>query len=130
VRLRFAYHNHDFEFAEIEGKIPYDLILAETDPRAVEIKLDLYWITKAGLRPLSYFEKYSGRFPLLHAKDMDGTPQKFFTEVGRGVIDFGQIFSKAKAAGIEHCFIEQDETPGEPLESVKISLKHLRALRF
>lgn len=128
--LQLAYHNHDFEFEKIEGKVPYDLILAEADPQTVKMEMDLYWITKAGFDPLTYFEKHPGRFPLVHVKDMDGTPKKFFTEAGRGVIDFKKIFSKADKAGIEHYFIEQDESPGEPLESVKISLEYLRALKF
>jgi sugar phosphate isomerase/epimerase len=128
--LQFAYHNHDFEFIEIDNKIPYDLILAETDAHAVKMELDLYWITKAGLNPVSYFEKYPGRFPLVHVKDMDNTPQKFFSEIGRGIINFRKILSKAGEAGIKHYFIEQDETPGEPLESVKISLRYLQALKF
>jgi len=128
--LRLAYHNHDFEFAAIGGIVPYDLILAGTDPRTVQMEMDLYWVTKAGLNPVSLFEKHPGRFPLVHVKDMDSTPRKFFTEVGRGVIDFVKIFSKAKEAGIKHYFIEQDETPGDPLESVGISLNYLRALKF
>jgi len=128
--LRLAYHNHDFEFAAIGGTVPYDLILAGTDPRTVQMEMDLYWVTKAGLNPVSLFEKHPGRFPLVHVKDMDSTPRKFFTEVGRGVIDFVKIFSKAKEAGIKHYFIEQDETPGDPLESVGISLNYLRALKF
>jgi sugar phosphate isomerase/epimerase len=125
-----AYHNHDFEFAAIGGTVPYDLILAGTDPRTVQMEMDLYWVTKAGLNPVSLFEKHPGRFPLVHVKDMDNTPRKFFTEVGRGVIDFRTVFSKAKEAGIKHYFIEQDETPGDPLESVEISLNYLRALKF
>ena len=128
--LRLAYHNHDFEFAAIGGIVPYDLILAGTDPRTVQMEMDLYWVTKAGLNPVSLFEKHPGRFPLVHVKDIDSTPRKFFTEVGRGVIDFVKIFSKAKEAGIKHYFIEQDETPGDPLESVGISLNYLRALKF
>jgi len=128
--LQFAYHNHDFEFRKIEGKTPYDLILAETDAGKVKMEMDLYWINKAGFEPLSYFEKYPKRFPLVHVKDMDNTPEKSFTEVGRGVIDFKKIFSKSSAAGIRHYFIEQDKTRGEPLESVKVSLKYLKDLRF
>lgn len=128
--LRFAYHNHDFEFKTIENQIPYDLILAETDAGRVKMELDLYWIGKAGFDPLPYFEKYPKRFPLVHVKDMDATPRKHFTEVGRGVVDFKKYFSKAGLAGIEHYFIEQDETPAEPLKSVEISLKYLRKLRF
>lgn len=128
--LQFAYHNHDFEFKKIEDKIPYDLILAETDARKVKMELDLYWISKAGFDPLAYFEKHPGRFPLVHVKDMDATPKKFFTEVGRGTVDFKKIFSKARAAGVRHYFIEQDETPAAPLESVQTSLKYLKELRF
>ncbi|HVE59378.1 MAG TPA: sugar phosphate isomerase/epimerase [Pyrinomonadaceae bacterium] len=128
--LQFAYHNHDFEFKKIEGKTPYDLILAETDAEKVKMEMDLYWINKAGFEPLAYFEKYPKRFPLVHVKDLDNTPERSFTEVGRGVIDFKKIFSKSNAAGIKHYFIEQDETRGAPLESVKISLKYLKELRF
>jgi sugar phosphate isomerase/epimerase len=128
--VQFAYHNHDFEFIKIEDKIPYDLILAETDAQKVRMELDLYWISKAGVDPIPYLEKHPGRFPLVHVKDMDDTPKKFFTEVGHGTIDFKKIFSKAAVAGIRHYFIEQDETPAAPLESVKTSLKYLKELRF
>jgi len=126
--LQFAYHNHDFEFKPLENKIPYDLILAGTDAEKVKMELDLYWISKAGRDPLAYLEKYPRRFPLVHVKDMDATPQKAFSEVGRGVIDFKKIFSTG--GGVRHFFIEQDITPAAPLESVRESLKYLRGLKF
>ena len=128
--LKFAYHNHDFEFKKTENVIPYDLILSETDKQNVKMELDLYWITKAGFDPLDYFEKYPQRFPLVHVKDMDGTHKKYFTEVGRGVIDFKKIFAASEKAGIKHYFIEQDETPAESLESVKVSVKYLKELQL
>lgn len=128
--LQFAYHNHDFEFKTVDAKVPYDLILAETDARHVKMEMDLYWISKAGCDPLPYFEKYPKRFPLVHVKDMDATPKKYFTEVGRGTVDFKKIFAKASRAGIRHYFIEQDETPAEPVKSIEISLKYLKELRF
>src|SRR6266850_6760215 len=73
VGIQLGYHNHDFEFAPIvggEGKLPYDLILAGSDPQMVKMEMDLYWITKAGQNPLKYFSSYPGRFPLVHVKDM------------------------------------------------------------
>ena len=130
ANLQFAYHNHDFEFKKLENQIPYDLILAETDAEQVKMEIDLYWISKAGFDALPYFEKYPKRFPLAHVKDMDATPKKYFTEVGRGTVDFKKIFSKSGAAGFRHYFIEQDETPAEPIKSIEISLKYLRELRF
>lgn len=128
--LQFAYHNHDFEFTPLENKIPYDLILAGTDPKTVKMELDLYWITKAGQSPLKYFSAHPGRFPLVHVKDMDATPKRFFTEVGRGTIDFKEIFADSDKAGIKHYFVEQDETPGSPFASIKMSIDYLKQLEF
>jgi sugar phosphate isomerase/epimerase len=128
--IRFAYHNHDFEFAPLDGRIPYDLLLDGTDPQTVKLEMDLYWIVKAGASPLKYFEKYPGRYHLLHVKDMDATPKRYFTEVGRGVIDFKTIFANADKAGVRHYFVEQDETPGSPFESLKLSMDYLKRLEF
>src|ERR1041385_7110540 len=128
--LQFCYHNHDFEFVPLDGALPYDLLLAGTDPRLVRLELDLYWITKGGRDPLDYFAKWPGRFPLVHVKDMDATPNRFFTDVGKGTIDFRRIFRRARQAGIEHYFYEQDETPGSPFDSAKVSYEYLRALTY
>jgi sugar phosphate isomerase/epimerase len=128
--LTFGYHNHDFEFAPMEGRIPYDLILEGTDKALVKMELDLYWITKGGQSPLAYFRKHPGRFPLVHVKDMDDTPRRYFTEVGRGTIDFKEIFAASKQAGIRHYFVEQDETPASPFTSIKTSIDYLKRLEF
>ncbi len=123
--LGFAYHNHDFEFETLEGQRPYDLILAETDKDLVKMELDLYWATKSGNDPVALFEKHPGRFPMWHVKDMDNTEKKFFTEVGNGSIDFRRIFDKAEVAGLEYYFVEQDQTPGNPMDSITTSFKNL-----
>ncbi|MGQ0704107.1 MAG: sugar phosphate isomerase/epimerase family protein [Gemmatimonadales bacterium] len=128
--LQFCYHNHDFEFESLDGMVPYDLLLAETDAALVRLELDLYWITKGGRDPLDYFAKWPGRFPLVHVKDMDGTPRRFFTEVGKGTIDFARIFRRANRGGIQHYFYEQDETSGSPFESARASYDYLRTLRY
>jgi sugar phosphate isomerase/epimerase len=128
--LVFCYHNHDFEFVPLEGKIPYDVLLSETDPRLVQLELDLYWITRGGQDPLDYFARWPGRFPLVHVKDMDGTPRRYFADLGTGTIDFARIFRRAKPAGVRHYFYEQDETPGDPFASAAASFRYLRGLRF
>lgn len=128
--VQFGYHNHDFEFAPMEGRIPYDLILEATDAGLVKMELDLYWITKGGQSPLAYFRKHPGRFPLVHVKDMDSTPKRHFTEVGRGRIDFGEIFAASRQAGIRHYFVEQDETPASPFDSIRTSIEYLKRLEF
>jgi sugar phosphate isomerase/epimerase len=128
--IQFGYHNHDFEFTRMDGKVPYDVILEGTDPHLVKMEMDLYWITKAGENPLTYFQNHPGRFSLVHVKDMDNTPKHHFTEVGRGIIDFKKLLAAAEKAGVKHYFVEQDETPGSPFSSLKISIDYLKQLQF
>ncbi len=127
--VQFAYHNHDFEFVPLDGKMPYDVLLAETDPGLVKMELDLYWIIKAGQDPLTYFGKHPGRFPLLHVKDMDNTSKQGFAEVGRGTIDFKKIFAQSEKAAVQHYFVEQDQSSA-PLESIRVSYDYLSRLEF
>jgi sugar phosphate isomerase/epimerase len=127
--LRFAYHNHDFEFTPIDGRIPFDVLLDRTDPEHVAFELDLYWITKAGHDPVAYFDRYPGRFPTVHVKDSAGAPAHRMTDVGAGTIDFRRIFARRKQAGIEHAFVEHDR-PADPMASIRASYDYLSRLTF
>jgi sugar phosphate isomerase/epimerase len=128
--IEFGYHNHEFEFIPIDGQVPLDVLLAETDKDLVKIELDLYWIKRGNQDALSYMKKYPGRFIAFHVKDMDNTPQQSFTEVGRGIINFKDIFAQTKSAGIKYYIVEQDQCPGSPFDSIKISHDYLRNLNF
>jgi sugar phosphate isomerase/epimerase len=129
--LLFGHHNHDFEFHEMEGKRPYDILLNNTDKNHVKFELDHYWINKAGVNPFDYIEKYPNRFPIWHIKDMDDTADQFFTEVGSGVIDWKKTFQYGKKAGLQYFYVEQDEFRTlEPLASVKQSHDYLRELKY
>ena len=124
--LQLCYHNHDFEFAAQNGKLPYDVLLTATDKNLVKMELDLYWATKAGQDPVAMFKQHPGRFPLWHVKDMDNTAKHNFTEVGNGTIDFKRIFAQAKLAGMQYFFVEQDQTPGSPFDSIKQSVAYIK----
>ena len=125
--IQLCYHNHDFEFQELEGQIPFDILANETDPALVKFELDLFWVSKAGKDPIALFNQYKGRVALWHVKDMDNTPSKNFTEVGSGVIDYARIFKHAKTAGMKHFFVEQDVCPGAPLDSIRKSIAHVQS---
>ncbi len=125
--LQFGYHNHDFEFQANDGPLPYDILLASTEPGLVQMELDLFWIKKAGNDPLAYFEKHKGRFPLCHVKDM--TASEEMVAVGEGSIDFAGIFARAEEAGLRHFFVEHDK-PTDPLKSIEASFKYLKQLQF
>lgn len=108
AHLLAAYHNHDFEFTDYNGKIGYDILLKETDPALVKMQMDLYWITRAAkLKPHDYFVQYPGRFVSWHIKDMSRADHNLHEVVGDGVIDFKPILADAKLAGLEHVFVEQ-----------------------
>ncbi|HEU0177935.1 MAG TPA: sugar phosphate isomerase/epimerase [Blastocatellia bacterium] len=128
--IQFGYHNHNFEFEAKDDKLPYDLLLEETDKDLVKMELDLYWISKAGQDPIAYIDLHKDRFVLFHVKDMDKTPKRGITEVGRGVIDFKSIFAKAPKGAIKHYFVEQDTCPGSPFDSIKVSIDYLKQLEF
>ncbi|MFN2570721.1 MAG: sugar phosphate isomerase/epimerase family protein [Gemmatimonadales bacterium] len=127
--IQFAYHNHDFEFPRIEGQVPYDVLLQSTDPRLVQLEIDLYWITKAGQDPLTYFARWPGRIPLVHVKDSMGAPEHKMVDVGRGTIDWKRIFAKKDQAGIKHFFVEHDQPP-QPFEDIAVSYRYLHGLEF
>ncbi|WP_027378401.1 sugar phosphate isomerase/epimerase family protein [Chryseobacterium daeguense] len=128
--IQFAYHNHDFEFEKFdETKNVYDFILENSSSDLVKMELDLYWISKAGIDPLIYFEKYPKRFPLWHVKDMKaGT--KDFAEIGNGTIDFKRIFAAKEKAGLKYWFLEQDSSDKDIFESIKISRDYILKNKF
>jgi sugar phosphate isomerase/epimerase len=125
--IQLGYHNHTEEFKAVDGQLPYDILLSECDPNLLKMEMDLGWVHEAGADPLVYFEKYPGRFPLVHVKDFD--KNGMMTEVGSGVIDWAKIFSKSDVAGIKHYFVEHDN-PMLPFESVQKSYAYLEKLRF
>lgn len=127
--LRFAYHNHDFEFQPLEGQLPYDVLLAGTDPTLVQLEMDLYWTVKGGQDPLAYFARWPGRFPMVHVKDGGPPPERRIVDVGSGTIDFRRIFAHADQAGIRHYFVEHDE-PSDPFASIRASYGYLKRLEF
>ena len=127
--IQFAYHNHDFEFPKMDGQVPYDVLLQSTDPKLVQLEIDLYWITKAGQDPLAYFARWPGRIPMVHVKDSAGPPENKMTDVGQGKIDWKRIFAKRDQAGIKHFFVEYDQPP-QPFEDATVSYNYLKQLEF
>jgi sugar phosphate isomerase/epimerase len=139
--MQFGYHNHWFEFLPIDGKLPYDELLKDCDASLVKMEMDLCWIIAAGGEPVKYFEKYPGRFPLVHVKDLKTKPnvtsggaQNYgdtvdLTEVGSGIIDWKKIFAHSQQAGIKHYIVEHDH-PKQPIESITKSYQYLSNLRW
>ena len=135
--MRFAFHNHDYEFRQFDGTMGYDILVKETDPKLVFFELDCYWITQAGLDPIVMLNRLGRRVRMLHIKDRKpGFPPSndmsqssaHFTEVGTGSIDWPHILSAAEKLQLEHYFVEQDHIDGPPMESIRTSYNYLRKI--
>ncbi|MDP2335990.1 MAG: sugar phosphate isomerase/epimerase [Bacteroidota bacterium] len=122
-KVQFGYHNHDREFAKIEGESIYDLMLKNTDPKKVFFEMDVYWVTKGGASPVDYMKKYSDRFPVLHIKDEK--------EIGEsGLIDFKSIYETAYKNGLKDSFVEVERYNFDPIVSVRKSYEYLNAASY
>lgn len=116
--LSFGYHNHAHEFVKIEDQVMLDYMLEHTDPAYVFFQLDVYWVVMAQQSPVDYFNKYKGRFTLLHIKDK--------RELGQsGMVGFDAIFRNTDAAGAKHLIVEVESYSHEPAKSVQLSLDYL-----
>lgn len=125
--LRVAYHNHDFELKSVDGLLPLEHLLKNTDPALVDFEMDVYWVTFAGGDPLDWFARHPGRFKMLHLKDAAGPPARAMTPVGQGTIDWGRVLARRAQAGVAHVFVEHDNAT-DPFASARASHDYLAAL--
>jgi sugar phosphate isomerase/epimerase len=109
----------------MEGKLPYDILLAETDPALVTFQMDIFWVLKGGQDPLQYFENHPGRFHTWHIKDMGNDGESCI--VGNGKIKFKDLLAQSKKAGLKRIFVEQEQySEGTPIYCVEQSYKYIQ----
>lgn len=132
--LRLAWQNHAFEFEGQPGRRPIDIYKERLDSRLVGLELNVFWASVAGQEPLRLLKDWKGRVPLLQLNDKaKDAPRQFseaigigaFVEAGGGDIDFPAILKAAPAAGVKFQFVGQDETEGDPIESLRRSFAWL-----
>ena len=116
--IRFGYHNHNFEFTEIEGEVMYDYMLKNTDPAKVFFQMDVYWVVRGGQSPVEYFNAYPGRFEILHIKDNKELGQS-------GMVGFDAIFKNIDKSGAKYLVVEVEKYTGTPFEGIKESYNYL-----
>jgi len=142
VGLKFAYHNHGYGLKEMNGQIPLNVILDQTDPSLVVFEMDIFWTTAGGANPLTYLKAYPNRYHLMHLKDMKekvqfsgdgGSPGEwielfpYMTTAGNGVMDLPSIITVGKKMGVKHFFVEQDMVD-QPEINIKKSFDYLNSL--
>jgi sugar phosphate isomerase/epimerase len=126
--IGFAYHNHDFEFTMKPGGVSlFDTLVADADPALVKIELDLFWAIAAGEDPKAIVKRLPGRIYAYHVKDR--TADGKMTSVGKGVVNFADIFTLDGTAGVKHFYVENDQSPAPYLPDIQTSFATLSRLR-
>lgn len=127
--LALGYHNHDSDFTPLDGtaggRCGYDILLQRTDPELVAMELDLFWIRKGGRDAFDYLRRGTGRFRMVHIKDMDASGR--MVDLGRGVMPWQELLDAAAAAGVTHWFAEHDE-PADPMAFARSAIQYLGTL--
>jgi sugar phosphate isomerase/epimerase len=135
--IQLSYHNHNFEFEPKDGgKSGYDVFIEEFS-QDMKFEIDVFWVKAAGIDPVDLIKKLQGRVSQLHLKDLKdgmkiptystGLPKEAFQELGDGIIPMEPIIVAAKAAGVQHCHVEQDQSP-DALASIRQSISWLAKL--
>jgi sugar phosphate isomerase/epimerase len=136
--LRLCYHNHAFEYQPTPDGRLLDVLMKTADPKLVSLELDVMWAHVGGADPVSILKQYGDRIPLLHLKNVapaietrynEEIPHAAFREIGNGAVDIPAVLRAAKQAGVKHYFVEQDYTPGDPIQSLRESFQYLEGLK-
>jgi sugar phosphate isomerase/epimerase len=135
--MRLCYHNHAFEYRPTPDGRLLDVLMKTADPQFVSLELDVMWAHVAGVDPVSVLQQYGDRIPLVHLKNVapgvkprfnELIPKAAFRDLSEGAVDFPAVIRAAKQAGVKHYFVEQDETPGDPIDSLRKSFQYLEGL--
>lgn len=129
--LGFGYHNHYSEFAPIDGQVPYDLLVASTDPKSVFFQLDVCWMVRGGGDPKAYMRRFPDRFAMLHIKDLGPAPAYRQVDLGAGTIDFAGILRQDLELKhlVKHVYVEHDE-PADPMLFARKAYDYMSALEY
>jgi sugar phosphate isomerase/epimerase len=137
--IQLYYHNHSFEFQPMQGTTPYEEMVKIFDKNLVKLEIDVFWLTVAGLNPVSWIQKLSDRLLFLHMKDLKkgsktqvytfDIPEDSYVELGTGMLDYKTILTEARKAGIQYAIIDQDSTQmTDKIASVRQNVEYIKAL--
>ncbi len=130
--MLFMYHNHDLDFFKADGKYLLDYLLDGFAPDELGVTLDTYWLATAGVDPLAWIRKCSGRIPCVHLKDRKVTKDhtEVMAPVMEGNIDFAAIMAELEKTDCKYALVEQDVCEGSPFTAMKMSLENLKSIGY
>lgn len=129
--MRLGYHNHAFEMEVYDGKRAIDWLLETADAENLFWEPDLAWIVDGDAPPMDMVQKYAGRCPFIHAKDLaragENEDEMGLADVGYGTLEWDALLPACRAAGAEFYIVEHD-LPKDPAASIRRSREFLVSL--
>ena len=119
--IQLGFHNHDFEFREIDGALVYDKLMGAFDPKLVKMQFQV-GVISLGYKAETFLRKYQGRFLSLHLADYSPAGKKQVA-MGQGAVNWPELFAAAKTGGVKNYFVEMD------LDLMKASIPYLHSLK-
>jgi sugar phosphate isomerase/epimerase len=133
--MRFGYHLHDYPYKKVDGQLPIDVLLANTDKHLVDFEMDFYYTVTEGQDPEAYIKKYSNRFKLCHMRDVlkkrlpPGSNEESACDLGQGIINYPHLLQTGYDNGMRYFFVEQSRFFHEtPLQSAQVNIDYLKQL--
>jgi sugar phosphate isomerase/epimerase len=129
--IRYAYHNHGYSFKAIDGIIPQDVFMQNTNPDTVDFEMDMYWVVTGGADPIAWLNKYPTRWKLCHVKDRakGATGDEASCDLGTGSIDYAAVLKEASKKGMQYYIVEQEKYEGStPLKSAEADAAYMKKL--
>lgn len=135
--IKFAYHPHDYAYKKIDGEIPLDVLLKNTDPALVDFQMDFYYAVTEGQDPAAYLKKYKPRFRLSHLRDVmkerlpAGSDEESACDLGQGIMNYSSLLALAIKNGMQYFFVEQSRLFQETaMQSAQYNASYLKKLRL
>ncbi|HVV54172.1 MAG TPA: sugar phosphate isomerase/epimerase [Mucilaginibacter sp.] len=135
--MRFGYHAHDYPYKKVDGQLPIDVLLNNTDKDLVDFEIDFYYTVTEGRDPEAYIKNYSHRFKLCHMRDVlkhrlpPGSKEESACDLGQGIINYPHLLLVGIENGMKYFFVEQSRFFHEtPLQSAKVNIDYLKKLHL
>ncbi|MBD1395492.1 sugar phosphate isomerase/epimerase family protein [Mucilaginibacter glaciei] len=135
--LRYGYHPHDYPYKPVDGQLPINVLLANTDPALVYYQMDVYYTVTEGQDPYAYLKKYNGRFKLMHMRDVlkvrlpAGSKEESSCDLGEGIVNYPKLIRAGIAEGMHYFFVEGERYYKEtPMQSAQKNAAYLKKMRL
>jgi len=134
--IRLSYHNHNVEFVPIGKSTGWEILADATDPALVTFETDIGFLGAAGIDPVAFLRRYSGRIRQVHVKDIKPTTKINYAlemdsaVIGEGKFDWATILPEADKAGAKYYYVEMEPPYGiSRMEAAARSFAYLAKLR-